>query len=126
MFLLYSYVLTSCERRLTAVHNQPATAINDVRISYVNERRSLVTRATTVGLVVAVHLEMAKRSYWIHHHSIVCVNVSKAVRDRRQRTAVTDLHHRLRSIRISRETDEYMIFGRIGATGLFIRIFIWA
>ncbi|CAN6823418.1 unnamed protein product, partial [Brassica oleracea] len=23
------------------------------------------------------------------------------------------------------ETDEYMIFGRIGATGLFIRIFIW-
>ncbi|KAF3570996.1 hypothetical protein F2Q69_00061380 [Brassica cretica] len=24
------------------------------------------------------------------------------------------------------ETDEYMIFGRIGATGLFIRIFIWA
>ncbi|CAN6892422.1 unnamed protein product [Brassica oleracea] len=69
---------------------------------------------------------MAKRSYWIHHHSIVCVNVSKAVRDRRQRTAVTDLHHRLRSIRISRETDEYMIFGRIGSTGLFIRIFIWA
>ncbi|CAN6899038.1 unnamed protein product [Brassica oleracea] len=63
MFLLYSYVLTSCERRLTAVHSQPATAINDVRISYVNERRSLVTRATTVGLVVAVHLEMAKRSY---------------------------------------------------------------
>ena len=27
---------------------------------------------------------------------------------------------------ISDETDEYMIFGRIGATGLFIRIFIWA
>ncbi|WZZ78252.1 hypothetical protein YC2023_098824 [Brassica napus] len=79
MFLLYSYVLTSCERRLTAVHNQLATAINDVRISYVNERRSLVTRATTVGLVVVVHLEMAKRSYWIHHHSIVCVNVSKAL-----------------------------------------------
>ncbi|KAF3569667.1 hypothetical protein F2Q69_00058411 [Brassica cretica] len=24
------------------------------------------------------------------------------------------------------ETDEYMIFGRIGAIGLFIRIFIWA
>ncbi|KAL0649840.1 hypothetical protein Bca4012_092531 [Brassica carinata] len=72
----------------------------------VNERRSLVTRATTVGLVVAVHLEMAKRSYWIHHHSIVCVNVSKAVRDRRQRTAVTDLHHRLRSIRISRDPWE--------------------
>ncbi|KAF3575187.1 hypothetical protein F2Q69_00059595 [Brassica cretica] len=40
-------------RSLTAVHSQPATAINDVRISYVNERRSLVTRATTVGLVVA-------------------------------------------------------------------------
>ncbi|KAF2598351.1 hypothetical protein F2Q68_00008171 [Brassica cretica] len=27
---------------------------------------------------------------------------------------------------ISGETDEYMIFGRIGATRLFIRIFIWA
>ena len=26
---------------------------------------------------------------------------------------------------ISGETDEYMIFGRIGATGLFIQIFIW-
>ncbi|WZZ82270.1 hypothetical protein YC2023_102842 [Brassica napus] len=25
---------------------------------------------------------------------------------------------------ISGETDKYMIFGRIGATGLFIRIFI--
>ena len=24
------------------------------------------------------------------------------------------------------ETDEYMIFGRIGATGFFIQIFIWA
>ena len=27
---------------------------------------------------------------------------------------------------ISGETDEYMIFGQICATGLFIRIFIWA
>ncbi|KAG5388715.1 hypothetical protein IGI04_030256, partial [Brassica rapa subsp. trilocularis] len=27
---------------------------------------------------------------------------------------------------ISGETGEYMIFGRIGATGLFIQIFIWA
>uniref|UniRef100_M4F1G3 Serine aminopeptidase S33 domain-containing protein n=1 Tax=Brassica campestris TaxID=3711 RepID=M4F1G3_BRACM len=120
MFLLYSYILTSCEGRLAAVHNQPATAINDVRISYVYERRSLVTRDTTVGLVVVVHLEMAKRSYWIHHHSIVCVNVSKAVRERRQRIAVTALYHRLRSI--PRETGEYMIFGWIGATGRFIRI----
>nr|VDD03271.1 unnamed protein product [Brassica rapa] len=120
MFLLYSYFLTSCEGRLAAVHNQPATAINDVCISYVYERRSLVTRATTVGLVVVVHLEMAKRSYWIHHHSIVCVNVSKAVRERRQRIAVTALYHRLRYI--PRETDEYMIFGWIGAIGRFIRI----
>ena len=94
MFLLYSYVLTSCEGTLAAVHNQPATAINDVCISYVYERRSLVASATTVGLVVVVHQEMAKRSYWIHHHSFVCVNVSKA-RERRQRTGVTDLHHRL-------------------------------
>ncbi|CAN6842329.1 unnamed protein product [Brassica oleracea] len=41
----------------------------------------------------------------------------------------TSCHQSSRSIVASQscegETDEYMIFGRIGATELFIRIFIW-